>query len=280
MRLHEEFRVEVPVDVVWALCSSQRSSAVRARCRVGDGARRGPGGRSPRRHRADERHARSEGDHPRAGAARADPLRGRPGAVSRGAVGNIRASTRYSCAVGTAPLVVLEGEVVLAGALGQCGSEDRGQASHPGATQFAANLQRALGGEAPAAGTPTVLPGPAPGACRDGPPHGSRPLGQGSAAPECARRSCSACSRCSAPGDATRPGTRATTRPTARAGRTGRVVALRSTGRPSPGRCRPGCTWRTSSATAWASPAPMSGASRASAACAPCWSTARPSSRA
>jgi uncharacterized protein len=73
----------------------------------------------------------------------------------RGAIGNLRTENTVrlrGTADGTSVLV--EGDLVLAGALGSVGQKVVTRQAGKVTAEFAANLQRALGGELPALGTP------------------------------------------------------------------------------------------------------------------------------
>jgi carbon monoxide dehydrogenase subunit G len=80
----------------------------------------------------------------------------------RGAIGNVRTENTVrlqSSAGGTT--VAVDGEVVLAGALGSVGQKVIARQASKVTAQFAANLQRALSGEAPVLGVAGPGTGPA-----------------------------------------------------------------------------------------------------------------------
>jgi uncharacterized protein len=88
----------------------------------------------------------------------------------RGAVGNLRTENTVrlrSTADGTSVLV--DGDLVLAGALGSVGQKAVSRQAAKVTAEFAANLQRALNGESPAPAAPSAPSAPArPAAGRDG----------------------------------------------------------------------------------------------------------------
>jgi carbon monoxide dehydrogenase subunit G len=86
----------------------------------------------------------------------------------RGAMGNVRAGVTVQLeAAGDRTVVMVEGDVALAGALGSVGQKVVAKQAGKVTGQFARNLERALGGgSAPAAATAAVAPTAAPAAVR------------------------------------------------------------------------------------------------------------------
>jgi len=98
----------------------------------------------------------------------------------RGAVGNLRTENTVRLrAVADGTSVVVDGDLVLAGALGSVGQKVVSRQAAKVTAEFAANLQRALNGEAPApAGRDGVLQTAGPGQGRTARWPGTRPDGR------------------------------------------------------------------------------------------------------
>ena len=180
MRLHEEFSIPEQPEALWAFF--EQPEAV-ARCM--------PGVESVTVMDVDNvqvRATQSIGPMSATFDARVTVLERVPNALIRfsatgrsvrGAVGNVRAENSVHLRPdGSSTTVIVEGDIILAGALGSVGQKVVAKQAGKVTAQFAQNLQRALSGE-PALPSPSPYPRRAPAPVAAGPPAATRDVALG-----------------------------------------------------------------------------------------------------